>query len=58
MTPSVTWKGHEWAELLVVRTCLTGTGIIFLISRDVRKKSGRKWKDLQQDDDRRGTVEN
>ena len=29
---SVTWKGCEWVELLVVRTRLTGSGIIFLIS--------------------------
>ena len=30
---SATRKGHEWVELLVARTHLTGPGIIFLISR-------------------------
>ena len=29
---SVTWKGCEWVELLVVQPRLTGSGIIFLIS--------------------------
>ena len=29
---SVTWKGCEWLELLVVRTRPIGLGIIFLIS--------------------------
>ena len=43
----------------MVRTRLTGSGIIFLIPEsNVRKNSGRKWKDLQQDDDGRETVEN
>ena len=29
---SVTWKGCEWVEVLVVRARLTGSGIVFLIS--------------------------
>ena len=29
---SVTWKGCEWVEFLVVRTRLTASGIIFMIS--------------------------
>ena len=29
---SVTWKGCDWVELLVVQTRLIGSGVIFLIS--------------------------
>ena len=28
---SITWKGCDWVELLVVRTRRTGSGMIFLI---------------------------
>ena len=31
---SITWKGCDWVELLVVRTRHTGSGMIFLISRE------------------------
>ena len=42
----------------MVRTRLIAPGIIFLIVSNVRENSGRKWKDLQQDDDGKETVEN
>ena len=43
----------------MVRAHFTGSEIIFLISRgNVRENSGRKWEDLQQDEDGRETVEN
>ena len=31
---SITWKECDWVELLVVRTRRTGSGMIFLISRE------------------------
>ena len=46
-------------EFVVVRTCLTGSGAIFLIPEsNIRKNGSRKWKDLQQDSDGGETVEN
>ena len=32
---SITWKGCDWVELLVVQTRHTGSSVAFLISSDV-----------------------
>ena len=32
----ITWKGCDWVELLVVRARRSGSGMIFLISREQR----------------------